>query len=588
VERTWDEGSVFAGAEDWDRACAEVLDEAERLGERRSMLQQGAAQVAAFLEEQERVLSLLDKVIIYTTLLSAVDAGDQAAAARRDRAGGVAARVRAALSFAQPELLGIGVGTLREWAGTEPRLRRFEHWIDRLARRAAHVRSAEVEELLGLAADPLRTARTVHGVLADAEIHFAAAWDSSGTEHPVVQSTYSDLLQSPDRDLRRSAFESYTDGYLALQRTIAACVAGGVKGDVFGARARGYGSSLEASLTENDIPTRVFHNVIHSFLQHLPTWHRYWRLRRRALGVDRLRQYDQRAVLAPPVKVPFEQAVEWICEGVRPLGEDYVEILRRGALEERWIDVYPNQGKRLGAFSTGAQGTHPFILISYADNVASLSTLAHELGHSMHTYLTSRAQPYVYSEYGIFIAEVASNMHQALVRADLLGRTDDENLQIALLEEAMGNFHRYLLVMPTLARLELEIHERVERGEPLTAAGLRDLTAGYLSDAYGEELEGDPERGAMLWAQFHTHLYSNFYVYQYTTGIAGAQVLARQVLEEGEPAAERYRSFLSAGSSRYPLDLLRDAGVDLEQREPVDTAFDALADVVGRLEALLD
>ncbi|MBO0706187.1 MAG: oligoendopeptidase F family protein, partial [Candidatus Dormibacteraeota bacterium] len=425
------------------------------------------------------------------------------------------------------------------------------------------------------------------GVLADAELAFARAVDSRSQTHQVAHGTLEELLTSDDRELRRGAWTSYADAHLAVRRTLAACLSAGVKRDVFLARARSYGSSLEAAMVPNDIPLPVFNNVVEAFRAHLPIWHRYWRLRRRALGVDRLREYDVRAPLAPPLQIPYPQAVAWIGDGLRPLGDDYVEILRRGALEDRWVDVYPNQGKRLGAFSTGVPGTHPFVFLSYTGSIFSLSTLAHELGHSMHRYLTSEHQPFVYANYGIFAAEVASNMHQALVRAHLLREHPDRGFQLAVCEEAIGNFHRYLLVMPTLARLELEIHERVERGEPLTADGMTALMADLLAEAYGGEIEMDRERSGSMWAQFHTHLYNNFYVYQYTTGIAGAQALAAQVLEEGAPAAERYRAFLSAGSSLYPLDALGRAGVDLTARAPVDHAFAALDGFVARLEELL-
>jgi oligoendopeptidase F len=270
-----------------------------------------------------------------------------------------------------------------------------------------------------------------------------------------------------------------------------------------------------------------------------------------------------------------------------PLGDDYVAALRRGVLEERWVDVHPNRGKRQGAFSLGRPDTRPFIFMSYGGGLASMSTLAHELGHSMHNLLSSRSQPYVYSRYGLFVAEVASNFNQALVRAHLLERETDPRVQVGLVEEAMGNFHRYLLVMPTLTRFELETHGRVERGEPLTAEGLTELMADLLADAYGSEVEMDRRRAGIMWAQFSSHLYRNFYPYQYATGIAAAHALADGVLAEGAPAAERYRRFLAAGGSLYPLDALRLAGVDMATREPLDRGFAALARYVDRLEALL-
>ena len=296
------------------------------------------------------------------------------------------------------------------------------------------------------------------------------------------------------------------------------------------------------------------------------------------------------APLASPITVPYEQSVEWIAEGVSPLGEEYGKVLRRGALEDRWVDIYPNKGKRVGAFSTGSPDTPPFIFMSYNNDIYSMSTLAHELGHSMHSYYGRRTQPFVYSNYGLFQAEVASNMHQALTRRHLLETNHDPNFQIAVIEEAMSNFHRYFFIMPTLARLELEIHERVERGGAITAGYLNDLTADLLGEVYGKDVDisgADHDRAGSTWAQFHTHLYSNFYVYQYATGIAGAHHLAERVAARTPGAAESYIAFLRSAGSMYPLEGLRMAGVDMSSPEPVQAAFATMADYVGRLEKLL-
>ncbi len=260
-------------------------------------------------------------------------------------------------------------------------------------------------------------------------------------------------------------------------------------------------------------------------------------------------------------------------------------MLRRGVLEERWVDRLPNRGRRQGAFSAGVPGTHPFVFISYQQSIGSLSTLAHELGHAMHRHYTSSSQPYVYSSYGPFLAEVASNFHQAMLR--LLATEPRPDFQVAVLEEAMGNFHRYFLVMPTLARFELEIHERVERGLALTAEGMSELMADLLAEAYNGEVDMDRRRSGITWATFSTHLYRNFYPFQYATGIAGAHALAEQVLAGDRDAAERYLGFISAGSSRYSLEVLREAGVDLASREPVDRAFAVMEGYVERLERLL-
>jgi oligoendopeptidase F len=371
---------------------------------------------------------------------------------------------------------------------------------------------------------------------------------------------------------------------------MATSLAAGIKRDVFYSRARGYASSLHAALEPAFIPIEVFHNIIQAFRDNVGTWHRYWRLRRKALGLEKLRAHDTRAPLQDlRLEVPYEQAVEWVAAGVAPLGEEYVRTLRKGALEDRWVDIYPNKGKRMGAFSTGVTDTLPFIFMSYNDDIFAMSTLAHELGHSMHSHYSRSTQPFVYANYGLFQAEVASNMHQALTRQYLLNTQHDPNFQIAVLEEAMANFYRYFFIMPTLARLELELHERVERGGPITAAYLNDFMADLMAEVYGDEVDisgRDRDRVGSTWAQFHTHLYSNFYVYQYATGIAGAQHLAARVSAGDQGAADSYIAFLKSGGSMYPLEGLKLAGVDMSSEEPVQSAFAALAKTVTRLEEL--
>jgi oligoendopeptidase F len=446
------------------------------------------------------------------------------------------------------------------------------------------VRPGEVEQVLALTSDPLSAVWNVYSALTNADLAFQPATDRDGAPVEVAQANISSLLTSPDRDLRRTAWENYADGYLSFKNTYAAALTGAIKADVFTMRARGYASSLQASLEPNHIPLEVFYNLVETFRKHIPTWQRYWRLRRRALGLEALHVYDIKAPLtqAKP-QVSFEQAVDLICQGMAPMGDEYVSILRRGCLEERWVDRARNKGKREGAFSSGAYGTRPFIMMSYADDLFSLSTLAHELGHSMHSYYSRLNQPFIYSRYGLFAAEVASNFNQAMVRDYLFRTQNDPDFQVALIEEAMANYHRYFFIMPTLARFELEAHERAERGAPLSADILIDLMADLFKEGYGDEVVFDKARIGITWAQFG-HMYMNFYVYQYATGISGAHALAHGILEGQPGARERYLDFLKAGGSRFPLEALKDAGVDLASPEPVERAFAVLGDLVNRLE----
>ncbi len=376
------------------------------------------------------------------------------------------------------------------------------------------------------------------------------------------------------------------DLYLDHKNILASNLYTSIQQDVFNSRVRRYSSTLEAALFDYGVPAEVFHNLIHTFQRFLPVWHRYWKARRKMLGVDKLHTYDIWAPLTnhQPL-VPYTQAVDLISAGLAPMGEEYVKILRRGCLDEHWIDVYPSPGKSSKTFSAGWWGTYPFIVMSYDNSIFSLSTMAHELGHSMHSYLTWQNQPIIYSDYSLFLAEVASNFHQAMVRSYLLASNDDPNFQISVIEEAMSNFHRYFFIMPTLARFELEMHRRAERGEGLTADDMISYMADLYAEGYGGEVELDRERNGITWATFG-HLYMNYYVYAYATGISGANALSRGILMGKEDAAERYIGFLKSGSAAYPMDVLRAAGVDLSTPQPVEETFQVLESLVARLEKL--
>lgn len=590
LEQTWNLDSIFETPEAWEAAGQALAGQLPALGAFQGRLGEGPQTLLDYLNRYQEAATLAGKISVYASNAYAVDTTHQANAARQGQARSLLARFQAATAFTDPELMQIGFDRLRAWMAETPALAFFAHYVDTLERRQAHIRSGEVEETLALTGDPFSGPYAIYSALNSADLSFRPATGSDQTTYDVGQASIGALTTHTDREVRRTAWENYQDGYLAFKNTYAAVLTSQVKQDVFNMRARSYPSALQASLEPNHIPVEVFHNLIAVFRQNLPTWRRYWRLRRRILGYDRLHVYDLKAPLtgARPV-IPFEQAVDWICEGMTPLGEEYVQILRRGCLEERWVDRARNRGKREGAFSSGTYGTRPFIMMSYADDVFSLSTLAHELGHSLHSYYSRREQPYLYSRYGLFAAETASNFNQAMVRDYLFRTQTGRDFQVALIEEAMSNYHRYFFIMPTLARFELEVHERAERGAPLSADILIGLMADLFREGYtdeaGEIVAIQRERIGITWAQF-VHLYMNFYVYQYATGISGAHALVRQVLAEGAPAAGRYLDFLKSGGALFPLDALRQAGVDLSTPQPVEQAFAVLSDLVDRLEGL--
>ena len=586
VEQTWDLASIFTTPADWDAACNQLSTLMPELSVYRGHLGENPLTLLQFIHLLQEAGTLMGKIGVYASNAYSVNTLDQDAAARNGQARSLSAKFSAAIAFFDPELMKIGFPKLRQWMQENPRLAFFAHYVDKLERRQAHVRSDDVEEVMALVNDPFSSASGIYSTLNNAELTFQPAVASDGTQMEVGQASIGALVTHPDREVRRTAWENYADGYLRFKSTMAATLTATIKQDVFNAKARGYESSLHASLGPNDIPVEVFHNLIEVFKKHLPTWHRYWALRKKLLGYKDFYVYDIKAPLTSerPV-IPFKQAVDWICEGMAPLGEEYVNILRYGCLEKHWVDYARNKGKREGAFSSGSMGTRPFIMMSYADDVFSLSTLAHELGHSLHSNYSRLYQPFIYSRYALFVAEVASNFNQAMVRRYLFDSQQSLGFQISLIEEAMSNYHRYFFIMPTLARFELELHTRAERGQPINADILIGLTADLFKEGYGDEVAFDPERIGITWAQFG-HMYMNFYVYQYATGISGAHALVDGILSGTPNAVSKYLEFLKLGGSMYPLDSLKLAGVDLTSAEPVEKAFGVLSGLVDRLEKL--
>ena len=582
----WDSSSIFSNPEEWQREVKETTHLLEKVSAYQGRLGVSPEVLLEAIQILEQVMALAGRIAAYAYVDYHVDTGNQDAARRYGEATALNGQLHAAAAFYGPELLQIGKEALESFLDSEPRLEIYRQYIENLFRKQAHIRSAEVEELLGMLRDPFQGAETTFSMLANSDMKFPAARSSKGELLPVTDGTLGTRLADPDREVRRTAWEGYYDTYLSFKNTLSSNLTTSLKQDWVKARARRHASTLESALFEHNVPVQVFHNLIDAFRKNLPTWHRYWAVRRKILGVEALRPYDIWAPLTQPASaIPYEQAIEWIAEGLKPMGEEYVSVLRRGCLEQRWVDVFPNRGKVSGAFSSGRKGTHPFIVMNYNNSLFSLSTLAHELGHSMHSFYTWQTQPVLYSEYSLFIAEVASNFHQAMVRAYILEQVTDPAFQINLIEEAMSNFHRYFFIMPTLARIEFEVHTRIERGEGLSADEMIAIMGDYFAEGYGSEMDFDRERVGITWATF-IHLFEQYYVFQYATGISGAHALAGRILAGQPGAVDNYLGFLKSGSSAYPLDVLKIAGVDLTTPAPVQETFEILSGLVDRLETL--
>ncbi len=589
LEKTWSVETVFVNEAQWHTALEGLPKSASAIASFAGRLSESGTVLFEALQLRDSVLLEAYKISMYASLLLSIEGTNTVYSSMNAEADSALAHLGGAAAFFGPDLVALENQTLEKLIKDEPRLELYRHYFDELRSQRDHVRSGEVEVLLAQVRDPLGAINSISSAVYDADMKFKSIM-REGKDVEVSHTSIGELLSDTNAEVRHAAWEAYADGHLAFQNTLAATLQGSVKSYVFQVRARNYASSMEMSLARNHIPKRVFENLLETFRAYQPVWHKYWRLRKKALNFQ-LRTsdaaiYESPAPLVPSTKVTFLEASHLIVKGMEPLGPEYIQPMRKGLLEQRWVDWGQNQGKGAGAYSSGAQGTHPFIFMSWSDDLYSLSTLAHELGHSMHSYLTNITQPSVYTDYSMFVAEVASNFNQALVRAHLLKNAHGKTAKLAILEEAFSNFHRYLFVMPTLAQLELEMYERIERGGSINVPFLSERLVELFSEGYGGAVEIDATRLGASWMNFG-HLYAPFYVYQYATGIAAANALAKDVLEQGEPAAKRYLKFLKTGSSKYPLDALKLAGIDMNSPEPVQRGFEVLRSMVDQLEAII-
>jgi oligoendopeptidase F len=584
IDETWALESVFVTDEAWEEGFTGSGERLRALEAFRGRIADGPATLLAALRAADDLTEAVSKVLVYAFLRRSEDATNASAGEMADRAIGLASRAEAAGSFLSPEIAALADETIADWITQEPGLEPYRHALERICRLRAHIRSVEVEEILALTGEVAAATETTQSVLEDGELRLGEITDESGQTMRLAQGNLNRFLDSANRRVRQEAWQESADAYLAFRNTFAATLAGAVKRDVFYARARGYDSSLDAALADDNIPREVFHNLLDTVWKHLPVWHRYFSVRRRLLGLSEgdLHGYDLEAPLAEQPSFPWERGVETILASLAPLGPEYVAEARRG-LAERWTDRCANLGKGGGAFSAGTFGTEPFISMTWQDTLTSVSTLAHELGHSMHSLLTWQNQPVTYSRYGLSAAETASNLNQALMGAHMLAEREDRDWTIAVIEERMANYMRYLFTMPILARFELAAHERVEAGGALSADWMSQTLLGFYREGYGSEVVIDPARMGITWARF-SHLFMNFYVFQYGIGIAAAAALSEAILTEGEPARERYLTFLRAGGSVDPIVALRDAGVDMSSPAPIERAFALMSRYVDRLE----
>jgi oligoendopeptidase F len=533
----------------------------------------------------DRINELTEKVYVYANqrLHENTDNGTYQKLA--SQAASLMMQIEEAGAYIEPELLALPEGTVERFLEEEQELKVYRQYFENMMRQREHVLSGEMEALLALAGEMAEAPKDIFTMFNNADLRFPTIQGEDGKEVEVTHGRFLPLLQSKNRNVRKDAFQALYSVYGKYRNTLAATYRANVKQEIFYAKARHYGSTLEAALDGSHIPVAVYDQLIDAVHHTFPLMHRYVKLRKKLLGVDELHMYDLYVPMTEEAgqQISFAQAKEMVLEGLKPMGEEYLGLLQEG-FDHGWIDVYENQGKRSGAYSWGAYGTHPYVLLNYQGSLHDVFTLAHEMGHALHSWYSDEHQPYIYAGYKIFVAEVASTCNEALLIHHLIGTTEDPKQKAYLINYFLEQFRTTLYRQTMFAEFEKITHSRQEAGETLTADSLCEIYYGLNKQYFGDDIVIDREI-ELEWARI-PHFYTPFYVYQYATGFSAAIALSKRILEEGETAVADYRKFLQGGSSKYPLDLLRMAGVDMEDGKTVEDALEVFAQYLDEMERL--
>lgn len=584
-EYKWKLEDIFASDEEWEQK----FQEAESLI---GLVDNYQGRMAESPEKFKETMAWVDKLGLYLDNLYAYarmrrDENNKVATyqAMTDRAERLSVKVGSALSFLVPEILSIPTERLEELR-QDPGLKIFDHFLENILRQKKHILSPEEEKLLAEAAELAAAPSTIFEMANNADLKIGFIKDENGNEVELTKGNFIKYMESEDREVRKSAFTTLYGAYQKQINSWAAMLNASVKADVFYAKARRYNSALESALDDDNVPVQVYDSLIDSVHSYLPEFQRYIELRQKVLGLDELHMYDIYVPLIPKMEVhiPFEEAKLKVREGLKPLGPEYLRILNQG-YSSGWIDVYESEGKTSGAYSWGTYSSHPYVLLNHQDTLDSLFTLAHEMGHALHSYFSNKNQIRLYAGYKIFVAEVASTLNESLVMRYLIDTATDNRMKAYLLNHYLEQFRGTVFRQTMFAEFEREIHAAVEKNEALTAESLskiyRDLNLKY----FGSKIVVDDQIN-IEWARI-PHFYKAFYVYKYATGFAAATALSQQIIEEGEPAVNRYLEFLSSGGSDYPINLLRRAGVDMEKPDPVRQALEVFSELLDELGSLV-
>ncbi|MBQ8835097.1 MAG: oligoendopeptidase F [Oscillospiraceae bacterium] len=586
LEDKWATEDMYPSDEAWEQELKTIAEDQKVLVTFAGRLGESGETLCAYLEAMEKVNAKAELLANYCMRKSDEDTRNAVYQAMEGQFMSTVVALGAACSFETPEIMAIPDETLEKFYAEYPKLERYRRYLTNARRMKEHTLSAAEEKLLAAAGEMSRSSSAAYGSFADADMTFPDTVDAQGNKHPLSQGTFVSLEESPDRELRKSAYETLYSTFGGFKNTAAALLNGQNKQLKFFAEARKYNNAFEASLDHTNVPTSVYLNLIEAVHKNVDKMHRYVRLRKKLLGVDELHFYDIYTPLLSDVdkKIPFAEAKQTVYDALYPLGDGYRAILKEG-FENRWIDVYQNEGKRSGAYSAGAS-VHPYVLLNYTGTLDSQFTLAHEMGHALHSYLSNKTQNPIDADYVIFVAEVASTCNEALLMEYLLSKTTDKKERAYLINHFLDQFKGTLYRQTMFAEFELNIGKMVAEGKTLTADALCAEYKRLNELYYGPDMVVD-DYIAMEWARI-PHFYYNYYVFQYATGYSAAIALSRRILSEGETAVKDYLGFLSGGCSKSPIDLLKGAGVDMTSPEPVDQALQLFGELLDEMEQLME
>ncbi|KMK96778.1 oligoendopeptidase F [Rossellomorea marisflavi] len=586
-ELTWRLEDIFPSDEAWEKEYKEIQELSSRAGEFKGTLGNGADELYAAFAFQDEILERMGKVYTYSHMRYDQDTTNSHYQGMDDRAKSLYTKLGSAFAYLVPEILSVDEEKIASFLEEKPELKVYAHALEEINLQRPHILTEKEESLLAQASEVFSSSSNTFGMLNNADLEFPSIKDENGEVTEITHGRFIRFMESSNRSVRKEAFEKVYETYGKFRNTFASTLSGTVKKDNFSAKVRNYDSARHAALSNNNIPEQVYDNLVETVNNNLHLLQRYVKLRKKVLELDEVHMYDLYTPLVKEVKmeVGYDEAKKMILDGLKPLGEEYANVLKEG-FENRWVDVVENKGKRSGAYSSGAYGTNPYILMNWQDNVNNLFTLAHEFGHSVHSYYTRSAQPYTYGNYSIFVAEVASTCNEALLNDYLLKTIDDEKKRLYLLNHYLEGFRGTVFRQTMFAEFEHHIHKKAQEGVALTSEYLTKEYYELNKKYFGDEIVIDEEIG-LEWARI-PHFYYNYYVYQYATGFSAATALSHQILEEGGPAVERYIEFLKAGSSDYPIEVLKKAGVDMTTSSPVEEACKVFEEKLNEMETLLE